>query len=139
MDSNPATRGPGGGGTPLGASSGTIYAGAEAMAKPDYLFKSLVIGDSGVSPGRPPVPPTNCSSVAQPPRVYKCCGAGRQVVSAAAICPGQIRGKLSLNGWSGLLQSHHQHLWPAGATPGERTPPTRGLLCIRVGGFWCCA
>eukprot|EP01051_Picozoa_sp_SAG22_P003972 SAG22_NODE_204_length_15309_cov_12.747206_6_plen_115_part_00 len=47
-DTNPATRGPGGAGEARTASSGTIYAGAEGMAKPDYLFKSLVIGDSGV-------------------------------------------------------------------------------------------
>jgi hypothetical protein len=46
---NPATRGPGGAGEARTASSGTIYAGAETMAKPDYLFKSLVIGDSGVT------------------------------------------------------------------------------------------
>jgi small GTP-binding protein len=47
---NPATTGPGGVGAPtvVSASSGTIYQGAEKLAKPDYLFKALVIGDSGV-------------------------------------------------------------------------------------------
>lgn len=46
---NPAASRAGGTAAPAAPASGAIYTGAgEKLAKPDYLFKALVIGDSGV-------------------------------------------------------------------------------------------